>query len=204
MSIITLPSCPPLNGVNWRYNQPTQVNRSEWTNKRKVSVLPAAPMWMADVQDIVITEEWQYWEFNAFFGLLQGRANSFRLPAVRKAQISGVTPLVNGGGQTGYSIITDGWGASGTKLKRGQFITISDQLMRLTADVVSASGAATLTFDRWLRASPADNAALVVDIPTALVSLADDTTTIMDNSTTFDETGEGDWIIPAFSVEEAF
>ncbi len=202
MAIITLPSCPPIVGINWSYKQPTQVNRSEWTGERRVTILPFATQYTADVQQFEIVDEASFWAWNAFIGDLQGQANKFRLPVVRRAQISGVSPLVNGASQTGTALVTDGWGSSGTKLKRGQWVTISDQLMRLTADVVSASGVATLNFDRRMRVSPADNTALVVDSPTALVALTDDTVQWGDNSTQWDATGEGSWTL-GFQVEEA-
>lgn len=200
MAIITLPTCPPIIGKNWRFNAPTQVNRSEWTSRRKVTVLPAAPRWVADISGVDLSTDGQFWAWNAFFGAAKGRANSFRLPAVRKAQITGVTVRVNGGGQTGYSLITDGWAATG--LKAGQYVTVNDQLMRLMADVVPVGGSATLTFDRWLLNAPADNAIVTVDIPTALMSLASDDTVILDNSDTWNEAG--DWTVPGFSVEESF
>jgi hypothetical protein len=204
MTVIAMPTCPPLAGINWRYQQPTEVNRSEWTNKRKVAILPAAAMWTADVPDIEILDEESFWAWNAFFADLQGRANTFRLPVVRRPQIVGVTPTVNGAAQIGYNLVTAGWGTSGVKLRRGQFVTVNDQLMRLTADVVSASGAATLHFERWLRSSPANGSALVVDIPTAIMALADDNTSFSDNTISWDEFRIDTDIKTGFTCEEAF
>ncbi|PTQ13726.1 hypothetical protein CLG96_00120 [Sphingomonas oleivorans] len=174
MAIIPFPNCPPVSGTRWQLNQPSQVNRSEWTGRRRVTILSEAPRWLCEVQPFDIVDDDAIWPWRAFLIDCQGKAHSFRLPAVRTPQISGITPRVNGGGQGGYSLVTDGWGASGTKLRRGQYVTINDQLLMLTADVVSASGAATISFKPWIRNIPADDALIVVDMPTALMSMADD------------------------------
>lgn len=200
MAIITLPSCPSIIGRNLRFNAPTMVNRSEWTNRRKAVGLAAAPMWFADVTPFDLEKEEEFWTWNAFFGKVQGRLNSFRLPVVSKAQIAGLTVRVNGGAQTGFSLATDGWGSTG--LKAGQYVTVNDQLLRLTANATPASGAATLTFDRWLWAAPADDALVTVDVPTCLMTMADDSTQIKDDTTPWDPAGDGRWTI-AFSCEEA-
>ena len=85
------------------------------------------------------------------------------------------TPLVNGASQTGSSLITDGWTASTTILKIGDYFTVNGELKRVTADATSdGSGNATLSFKPALRNSPGDNAALTVRTATCLMVLADD------------------------------
>lgn len=71
------------------------------------------------------------------------------------------TPLVNGGSQSGTSLIIDGL-TPGHFLSKGQFISVvtSSQrfLYRLAAGVTAnGSGQATLTLRTMLRRSPADN-----------------------------------------------
>jgi hypothetical protein len=94
------------------------------------------------------------------------------------------TPLVNGAGQTGSSIITDGWGSGGFTGKKGDIVTFAgvrwvnplskEDVGRLaqfvlTADVSDAAGAATLSISPAIVTSgplqnvsgaPADNAAV--------------------------------------------
>lgn len=70
------------------------------------------------------------------------------------------TPVINGAGQTGSSIITSGWGAGGAALVKGDIVTFAGcygvnplskestgrlQQFVLTADVADAAGAATLS-----------------------------------------------------------
>lgn len=92
------------------------------------------------------------------------------------------TPLVNGAGQTGSSVITDGWGSGGFSGKKGDIVTFGSvyavnplskestgRLAQfvLTADVSDAAGAATLSISPTIvtsgakqnvSAAPADNA----------------------------------------------
>lgn len=109
---------------------------------------------------------------SAFFAALGGSAGTFtfRDPFIQNPASIGV-PLVNGAGQTGNSLVTDGWGARG--LSAGDFFSLGAgtalRLYQLTADAVPVSGAATLQFVPALRASPSDNAALNVVNPGVLL-----------------------------------
>jgi hypothetical protein len=78
------------------------------------------------------------------------------------------TPLVNGAGQTGNELVTDGWTTSTTGiLKAGDYIQLgtgaTSRLYKVLDDVNSdGSGNATLTLWPDLRSAPADNAAITV------------------------------------------
>jgi hypothetical protein len=75
----------------------------------------------------------------------------------------GGTPLVAGASQTGASLNTDGWPATTTVLKAGDYFSVNGELKMVTADCVSdASGNATVEFAPILRSAPADNAALTL------------------------------------------
>jgi hypothetical protein len=197
MSLITFPSAPTPAEIAWSLRQPTQVNRSEWTGRRKATVLAGAARWSAQVTMPPLLGEARVAPWRAFLAQCQGQAHWFKLVAVENVQISGVTVLVNGGGQAGYSIATDGWGAAGTKLKAGQFVTVNDQLLQLVADVVAnGSGQATLSFRSYLRIPTTDNAPIEVARPYALMAMADDT-----NGWTV---GRGQQYAVSFACEEAF
>lgn len=135
-------------------------------------------------------QDWggEWWQYDIEMALLQGR-NGQRLsaflaqlggprgtflftdPSIRNTVI-GATPLVNGAGQSGNSLITDGWGATG--LKAGDFFSLgadaATRLYQVTADVVPAGGAATVQFVPRLRSAPADNAPLTVVAPQVLLA----------------------------------
>jgi hypothetical protein len=111
---------------------------------------------------------------SAFFASLGGMRTPFLLadPSIKNPSGLG-TPLVNGAGQSGNSLVTDGWSATG--MATGDFFSlgtdVSTRLYQLTSDVVPAGGAATLNFVPRLRSSPADNAALTVVSPPVLLRL---------------------------------
>lgn len=89
------------------------------------------------------------------------------------------TPLVNGATQTGTSLITDAWTAS-YAIPKGKFVGVSVSGLQYlyqttTAVTASGAGAATLVLRPMLRASPADDAALIVNPATVegFVTVAD-------------------------------
>jgi hypothetical protein len=93
------------------------------------------------------------------------------MPATLKPQFaSAVAVTVNGAGQTGYSLAVNG--PTGTTLKRGHKITVGDQLLMVMTTVTFVSGHATLALSNYLRASPANGAAVEVVNPTCLVKLS--------------------------------
>ncbi len=109
---------------------------------------------------------------SVFLDALAGGVGTFTLrdPSIQNPSGLG-SPLVNGAGQTGASLITDGWTGSG--LRAGDFFSLGTgtglRLHRMTADAVPSGGACTLQFVPALRSSPADNAALNVVNPGVLL-----------------------------------
>lgn len=174
MTIITFPSSPGIASIEWTAPASAQVNRSMWTGRRRVTKLPDAGYWKARVSFVAAVSEADFLGLRAFLAAIEGPANSFRLVAVEGAQNSQTAVKVNGGSQTGLSLGTDGWIGSGTALKKGQLITVGDQLIPVAADCTISAGAATISLGRRLRASPADNADVEVRLPWALMALAGD------------------------------
>lgn len=90
----------------------------------------------------------------------------------------GGTPLVNGGSQSGYTVVTDGWPNSTLVLKAGDVYRIggSNVLRMCQADVTSnGSGQASITGIPAIPvgASPADNAAITITAPLTLKAVID-------------------------------
>jgi len=84
--------------------------------------------------------------------------------------------LVNGAGQTGNSLATDGWPASITGLLLpGDYVQLGNQLKLITEQVDSdALGNATLNFEPALHKSPVDNGAVIVVNPVGVFRLVED------------------------------
>lgn len=107
----------------------------------------------------------------AFFAKLQGRKGTFLMGDPDGKTPQGVatgTPLVNGGSQTGNSLVTDGWTHSVTGiLKANDYIQLgsgSTARMYMVLDDVNSDGSGNATLTIWpsLRSTPLDNAAIVV------------------------------------------
>jgi len=100
--------------------------------------------------------------FNAFLLGLMGQRGTFYLgdPLGKTARGKATgTPLVNGAGQTGNTLITDGWTPSITGiLLAGDYIEINSRLHKVLVDANSdGSGNATLEIWPRLAVSPGDN-----------------------------------------------
>ncbi len=121
----------------------------------------------------------------AFLARLKGRVGLFYgiEPSKRTARgIATGTPLVNGAGQTGSSLITDGWTTSQTGiLLAGDLIAFDvpsgARAMHMVAEDVDSdgSGNAVIPLEPIIRESPADNATIIVTDPTCTMALLDDT-----------------------------
>lgn len=172
--LITMPASPVAANIDWDIDQPGQANRAEFSGKRRVTLLTAAPRWYAKVTLPPIIGEARVLDWRAFVVDCDGIANSFRVVACERAQITGVAVSVKGAGQSGKSLVTKGWGTAGQKLMRGQMVTINDQLLMLQAPVVAdANGEAMLTFKPYIRFIPANGAAVEVARPYAVMSMSD-------------------------------
>lgn len=175
MTTITFPSTPKPQTMSWRLVQPAQVNVSGWTGKRQV-IASGRGWWECQfgLPPIVGTTNVNAWR--SFVAQARGGANDFQVPVDPTAQSSAsATPLVNGAGQTGRSLVTDGWPVSTTILYAGQFVTIGNQLLQLTSNITSnGSGQATISFEPAIRVSPSDNAAIEFKNPYCLMYFVED------------------------------
>ena len=114
---------------------------------------------------------------------LMGPAGRVYVPidaAFPRRGAGGGTPLVNGAAQTGRTLVIDGAPLSTTAwLKKGDYISVDSgtgrELKLVTANVdTDGSGNATISFRPPIRTSPANNAAVEIDSPSALMRLVDD------------------------------
>jgi len=94
-------------------------------------------------------------------------------PAYVRSGPGGGIPVVKGAGQTGLTLLTDGWTISKTVLYAGDRIGIADQMIPVVSDVISdPSGNATISLAHPIRTAPADGEAIDIQNPTARYILA--------------------------------
>lgn len=170
------PSVRPTSS-RWRLVTNTQKHVSPLSGKQQTLELPGAK-WEADLVFANLSVA-SGREIFGFLASLRGPTVTFNLHDHSLETPRGIatgTPVVNGSGQTGNTLITDGWTVSQIGIMlRGDLFQVGTELKMITADVDSDGGGnATLTFESPLRAAPGDGAAIVVSSPKALMMLKDD------------------------------
>jgi len=181
---LTMPSTPGFKRSRFGLRTNTQQGlTSPLTRSTQVLLLPGA-QWVASYtlppMRRATAAPWL-----AFLAQLDGMAETFwgfDPDAIAPQGTGAGAPKVNGGGQTGAALVTDGWTALSAILKAGDYVAFDvaggRSLHMVTADVsASAGGAATLAIKPNLRASPADNADIYVTVAAGLgvpMGLVDD------------------------------
>jgi len=108
---------------------------------------------------------------------ISSQAFSVRVASFAARGDTAGTPVVNGGGQAGASVVSDGWGNNKVVLMKGDMIQFEGQtkVHMVTADVSSnGSGQATIPITPILRGSPPDNATITTS-PLWQMALSGDT-----------------------------
>ena len=159
----TFPTSPAFNSLNVQSVQNTFVSRA-LSGRRQARQL-GGQFWKMTATFPPMTRA-EFAPIYAFVVKQRGRYESFTIvPAVistGQGSPAG-TPLVDGASQTGRSLVTDGWNASISIFKAGDYLKIAgnDKVYMVTADVSSdGSGDATIAIEPALVASPADDAAI--------------------------------------------
>jgi hypothetical protein len=204
LNIIGLP-CDTMPGV-------TAPSSIEWDPQEKVSATEGSFAYLSQVFD------WQQsmWSgqvsfppihrysadaWSAFILQCRGQANAFMLgdpkAAIPKGPARG-TPVVNGAGQTGYSLVTRGWSPSViSQLLPGDLIQVGNRLYKVLNSVNSdASGSATLAVWPNLRDLPADGVTVQTRNCKGLFRLAKNTGNKF-------STNAGNYGVSGFAIREA-
>lgn len=177
MPTLTMPAAPGFRASRFGLIANTQSFRSPLDNTVQTLELTGA-RWRVNYELPPMTRA-QAAAWTAFLTELLGSAGRFFGfdPDARSPRGSALgSPLVNGAGQTGKSLIVDGWSELETGLLLpGDYFAVAGELKMVTASVASDSaGEATVAFTPSLRASPADGAALTLSNAEATMMLVDD------------------------------
>ena len=171
---LSLPTVTGLASIAWQKESVVARSQSIFSLKSKVYDW-SGKRWSAVVGlPTMAATEWRDWE--AFFLSLNGPEGTFWLGPTLDKTARGVatgTPLINGGSQSGQSIVSDGWTISQTGiLKAGDWLQIGNYLYRVLEDV-NSDGSGNCTFEVWpnLRAAPDDDDPITVANPKGLFRL---------------------------------
>ena len=179
---ISLPTSPTARQITFKPRSAVSASASPLTFQPQ-SYVWSGQLWAAEVQlPPMARANAEAWV--AALVSLNASEGSFLLGDTANKTARGVatgTPLVNGGSQTGYGLVTDGWtnGVTGI-LKAGDWIQLGSgntaRLYKVMADANSGAttGPATLTIWPKLRSSPANDATITVVSPMGKFMLAGD------------------------------
>jgi hypothetical protein len=176
---ITLPSAPTQRAITLRPRAAVSVAQSPFSLKQQVYAW-GGQLWEGDLQLPPMSRAQAAPWVAALTSLNQSQGTFYlgdRVGRTAQGTATG-TPLVKGGSQTGYDLITDGWTAGvSTILKAGDWLSLGSgadtRLHMVMADAASnGSGESTLTLWPALRTSPADNAAIDISAPVGVFRLA--------------------------------
>lgn len=172
--LIAMPTDPDAAEIDWTIDQPAQSNRAEFTGKRRVTLLTAAPRWHAKVTLPPIVGEDRVLDWRAFVVDCDGIANSFRLVACEGEQVAEAAVRIDAASPDPLTLKTAGWSSAGLKLKRGHFVTVADQLLMVRAPVIAdGDGRATISVKAYLRSQPVVGAPAEVRKPYAVMCMSD-------------------------------
>lgn len=164
MAIFDWPDEIGIQGTEWTLDRPAQINRSDYTGKRRVVANPWHGKWSVRVQLAPVGTGVKARTLKAFFASLKGQVNTFRLPATEGEQehLPAATVAVTAAqGATSMTI-------AGAFLQPGHMATVNDQLLQ----IIESAGA-VITFEPPLRQQATAATAIETGNPTCLMAMAD-------------------------------
>ncbi len=161
---IDIPTSPVPKSVRFNGQSVVSSVRSPFTGQRQVYVYPAN-WWQIQVQlppmKRAAAESWI-----GFLISLNGMEGTFQMgdPLGKNPRgTGGGSPHVNGAGQQGNIIATDGWPAGQRVLRVGDWIQIASGLYKVHTSDIVASGTGSASIQIWprLKTSPPDNQPII-------------------------------------------
>lgn len=171
--MITFPSVNAGSEM-WTLEFNNQTHSSPLSNVEKEIELPGA-RWRASLPFTHPTSD-NARELTAFVTAMRGKTGRTKVVPYAAKTTRGTpsgSPTVNGGGQTGGTLVTQSWPISTTVLRAGDYFEVNGELKMITADATTdAGGNVTLQFSPNLHASPTTGAAITYTNPGCTMKLA--------------------------------
>ena len=158
------PGVTHVSSIEWDSQEAVSSNASPFTGQTQVYDWQTS--WLEGHLNFPPMRRYDADMWTAFIRNLRGVSNAFMIGDPKAALPKGAAigaPVVNGAGQTGYSLLTRGWAASVISLLLpGDYIQIGYRMYSVTAAVnSSATGAAIIPIWPNLRDVPADGTVIV-------------------------------------------
>ncbi|WP_445336251.1 hypothetical protein ACSR9E_07225 [Citrobacter koseri] len=163
--------CPA--SLTWRPESNTKTFRSPFNGASQTVRFPGT-RWVCSLTFNNLSDE-KSRRIDALVAELDGEYGRVKIRDWgRSGRTPAGSPLVDGANQTGTELHSKGWTAGTVVLRKGDYITVNDELKIVTADVSSASnGTALIPFAPMLRSSPPANAVIEVANPYGIFKLKD-------------------------------
>lgn len=180
---LTLPATKSPARITISANCAVTLSRSNWSYVSQVQEYDGQ-LWLAEIS-LPPMERADAAQWITFLLKLNGQLGTFLLgdqsASTPRGAASG-TPRINGGSQSGQTLITDGWTHSITGiLKAGDYIQVG-QYLHMNLTDVNSDGSGNATLDIWpkLRTPPADNDAIITSSCRGLFRLSASAGPILD------------------------
>lgn len=178
---LSTPSTPKPSAVRWLEVNVIGVSTSPFSLKQQVYDWGGSGWGIQVAIDPLTRDEAAAWI--TFLSSLRGKRGTFlfgdELCSSPRGTGSGF-PRVNGAGQAGFSLVTDGWVSGEVVLRAGDMFQLDNNLYRNLNDVTAnISGQATL--DVWPRLKAhADDTAIVTEDPKGIFRLTENSVVTQD------------------------
>ena len=179
MAILTFPTVSP-NSASWWLQSNAATFKSPLSGTVQTRAWPGQH-WRAKLTFTDLSGD-DLAAMETFLDMMGGRENRVYYGPPHRTSPRGTgngSPAVNGAGQTGLTLVTDGWAASETVLKAGDFFAFNvggrRSLHRVRTNVQSdSSGNATPQLVPAIRVAPADNEPLILTHPSCVMMFLSD------------------------------
>ncbi len=180
MTTYNFPDVKP-DSANFGLSYNVQLFQSELTNDVNQRAL-AGDRWIASLVFTNRVRANGATKLRTFLNRQRGGLNRFRMspPDLDQQGTLAGTPVVNGAGQTGTTLIVSGFSPSQTVLAEGDYFEVNGELKQLAADAVTdVGGNVTLDFEPPLRTASANAAPIEVVAPKATFMLTNPEAAVM-------------------------
>ena len=173
MATLTWPEGILPSNFNWYLSSNGSVFTSPW-NKQSQTIRFPGSSWEATVE-LNALDDLESREIEAIIVEMDGPAGRIKLWDMgRFNDTPKGNPVVNGAGQQGGVLSTSGWNANTLVMKRGDYLTVNNELKMVLADVTSnAQGVASIKIGPQLRNIPQNGSAVEVRRPYGIFRFAD-------------------------------
>ncbi len=176
---IDFPTEPGLTGVEFTMARQTPIAQSPFTGAEQRNNLIYSTWLLAGRVPDMTGDEAAVRDWRAFLMELRGQFGTFSIVVPGNDDpstgYSGAIGTVDGAGQVGTSIVTEGWDNGAEILNRGDYFNLGEELKMCTSSISSGvAGTAIIDFEPEIKVPPANGSDVIINSPTIIMRLQED------------------------------